>query len=182
VPTEATMSVPIANSATKKANATTIRFADIPREASRPLYRFAVPCGSVLESESEYAYRPPRWTTWLVLVGFALPLVALVAIAFLPGMLLFGVGCAAVVLLEAWLYLRFVWCRDWVVVDAERIRWPRTRRELRWDEIVERRIVRVLWTEYVRVTDRAGKVRWIGLNQYGGQELRARVVAALGLE
>jgi hypothetical protein len=97
-------------------------------------------------------------------------------------MLLFGVGCAAVVLLEAWLYLRFVWCRDWVVVDAERIRWPRTRRELRWDEIVERRIVRVLWTEYVRVTDRAGKVRWIGLNQYGGQELRARVVAALGLE
>jgi hypothetical protein len=117
-----------------------------------------------------------------VLVAFAPPLVGFVAIAFLPGMLLFGVGGAAVVLLEAWLHLRFVWCRDWVVVDAERIRWPRTRRELRWDAIVERRIVRVLWTEYARVTDRAGKVRWIGLNQYGGQELRARVVAALGLE
>jgi hypothetical protein len=117
-----------------------------------------------------------------VLAGFAPPLVAFVAIAFLPGMLLFGVGCAAAVLLEAWLYLRFVWCRDWVVVDAERIRWPRTRRELRWDAIVERKIVRVLWTEYARVTDRAGKVRWIGLNQFGERELRARVVATLGLE
>lgn len=83
---------------------------------------------------------------------------------------------------EAWLYLRFVWCRDWMVVDAERIRWPRTRRELRWDEVDEHRIVRVLGTEYARVTTRDGKVRWIGLSHYGGQELRARVLAALGLE
>ena len=117
-----------------------------------------------------------------MLGAFAPALVVSIAIAFLPRTLFFGVGFAAVLLLEAWLYLRFVWCRDWVVVDAERIPWLRTRRELRWDEIVERRIVRVLWTEYARVTDRAGKVRWIGLNQFGGRELRARVVAALGLE
>jgi hypothetical protein len=83
------------------------------------------------------------------------------------------------VIVEAWLYLRFVWCRDWMVVDAERIRWPRTRRELRWDEVVEHRIVRVLGTEYARVTTRDGKVRWIGLSHYGGQELRTRVLAAL---
>lgn len=133
---------------------------------------------------TEYTYRPPPWTIWIPLVScFGPLLVFFVTVAFLPEMWPFGLGGSAIVLVLAWLYARFLWFRDWVIVDDERIRWGLSlRRELRWDDVSESKIVRFLWTDYARVTTRDGKVRWIALNRVGGQELRARVLAALGLD
>ncbi len=134
-------------------------------------------------SEPEYAYRPPRWTVWIPLAScFAPLLVFFIAVAVLPEMWPYGLGGSAIVLVLAWLYARFVWFRDWVIVDAERIRWPLKRRELRWDNVATSKIIRVVGMEYARVQSKDGKVKWIVLNRVGGQEYRARVLAKLGLD
>lgn len=91
-----------------------------------------------------------------------------------------GIGGSAIVFAAVALVL-WLWSKIRIVIDSERISWPLKRRELRWDEVESSEIVKFFGLEYVRVTKKNGKVTWIALGQAGGQELRKRLLARLGL-
>jgi hypothetical protein len=114
-----------------------------------------------------------------VAIGFGPPLIFFVAVAFLDGMWPHGIGGSVVVLMAALACIW--WSKGPVVIDTDGIHWPLKFRELRWDEVVTSKMVRVFGMEYGRVETKNGKVRWIALNHVGGQEFRARVLARLGL-
>ena len=132
-------------------------------------------------SKGEYTYRRPRWFVGLfVVLGFATPLLFVVAVAILEGSWPIGVGGSLSLVLLALLVARF-WLKIFIVIDSGRIRWPLTGRELRWDDVESSRVVKVLGFDYVRVTTKSGKVRWIALAEPGGRELRRQILARLGL-
>jgi hypothetical protein len=132
--------------------------------------------------EPEYTYRIPRATRGLLAVLLFAPLVAF-AIAvgiFNPSSWLLATGIGLLFLLQAAAAL-WLWSKAVIVIDAERIRWPLKRTELRWDDVATSTIERLLGTEYARVETKQGKVRRIVLNRVGGDEYRMRVLAKLGL-
>jgi hypothetical protein len=101
-------------------------------------------------------------------------------VAVVEGSWPIGIGGSVFLVLEA-LLAAWVLLKPHIVMDSERIRWPLTGRELRWNEVETSRIVKVLGFDYVRVTMKSGKVRWIALAEPGGRELRRQVLARLGL-
>ena len=132
-------------------------------------------------SEEEYTYRRPRWFVGLVVVlGFATPLLCVIGLAVLEGSWPIGIGGSMFLVLEAILVARFL-RKIYIVIDSERIRWPLTRRELRWEDVESTGVVKVLGFDYVRVITTSGKVRWIALAEPGGQELRTHLLTRLGL-
>ena len=132
-------------------------------------------------AKDEYTYRRPRWFVGLfVVLGFAPPLLCVVAVAVSEGSWPIGVGGSLLVVLLALRAARF-WVKIFIVIDSERIRWPLTGRELRWDDVESSRVVKVLGFDYVRVATKSGKVRWIALAEPGGRELRRQILARLGL-
>lgn len=131
--------------------------------------------------EPEYIYRIPRFTRHLYAALFSLPILIFgVAASVLMRSWLIGVGAVALTVLNATWDL-WLWSKAIIVIDAERIRWPLKRRELRWNEVDTSKIVRVFGMEYARVETKNGKVRWIALERVGGREYRARLLARLGL-
>jgi hypothetical protein len=132
-------------------------------------------------SKDEYTYRRPRWFVGLfVVLGFATPLLCVVAVAVLEGSWPIGIGGGLLLVLLALLAARF-WLKIFIVIDSEGIRWPLTGREVRWDDVESSRVVKILGFDYVRVTTKSGKVRWIALAEPGGRELRRQILARLGL-
>ncbi len=132
--------------------------------------------------ESEYTYRLPRSTRALAfLLLFATPLYLGVAVGILERSWLVGAALVLPVVLAACLAL-WLWSKDTITIDSERIRWLLKRSELRWDDVAASTIERFLGTEYARIETKQGKVRRIVLNRVGGQEYRARVLAKLGLD
>jgi hypothetical protein len=132
-------------------------------------------------SKGEYTYRRPRWFVGLfVVLGFATPLLFVVAVAVLEGSWPIGIGGSVFLVLEA-LLVAWVLLKPHIIIDSERILWPLTRRELRWDDVKSSGVVKVLAFDYVRVTMKSGKVRWIALAEPGGRELRRQLLARLRL-
>ncbi len=132
--------------------------------------------------EPEYTYRIPRATRGLLAVLLVGPLVVFaIAVGILePSRWPLATGIGLLFLLQAAAAL-WLWSKAVIVIDAERIRWPLKRSELRWDDVASSRIARLLGTEYARIETTDGKVRRIALNRVGGDEYRTRVLAKLGL-
>jgi hypothetical protein len=128
----------------------------------------------------EYIYRIPRSTRYLYATLINLPtLLFMIAAGVQMRSWLVGMGAIIPVLLTG--LTLWLWSKAIIVIDAERIRWPLKRSELRWDDVSTSEIVRQLGTEYARVETKRGKVRRIVLNRVGGREYRAHVLAKLGL-
>lgn len=129
----------------------------------------------------EYIYRIPRSTRYLYATLINLPtLLFVVAAGVQMRSWLVGISAIIPVLLTG--LTLWLWSKAIIAIDGERIRWPLTRIELRWNDVATSRIVRLLGTEYARVETKNGKVRRIVLNRVGGQEYRVRVLAKLALD
>lgn len=132
-------------------------------------------------SNDEYSYRRPRWFLGLLLgFGFTAPVLFALVVAASYHSWWIGVGGTLFLVLEA-LAIAWVSRKPHIVMDSERMRWPHTGRELRWDDVDSSRIVKVIGFEYARVTTKSGKVKWIALAEPGGRELRRQVLVRLGL-
>ena len=132
--------------------------------------------------ENEYTYRFPRWfIAGLAVFGFSTPFFFFVVIAVVERSWLIGVGGCMSILFVACLAMLF-WSKIRITMDSERIRWPRTRKELRWQDIQSSEIVRVLGLRYVRIAMKDDSVTWIALNQPGGAEFRRQLLDRLGLQ
>lgn len=133
------------------------------------------------QDDADYVYRLPRWAV-AVLVGalWSVPALNIAAVVWLKPegpwnrevtwgfVLLFGV------ILSCWFLSKIK-----IVIGSGGVRFPLSQSQLLWEDVTDYAVVRTLNIEWVRVTDRRGKVFRILLTSPGGREFRRRLLAGL---